>query len=95
MVSIVITSFAAEKVVTFSVENMTCMSCPYQVKKSLKKVDGIINASASMDTQQAVVTFTDPQVASVGLTQAQAKGRAYSENVRIGFRTRSPSLGGA
>ncbi len=62
--------FAAEKIVTLSVEDMTCMSCPYQVKKSLKKVDGVINATASLKTQQAVVTFDDTITNIAALTQA-------------------------
>ena len=63
-------AMAAEKTVTLDVDNMTCMSCPYQVKKALKKVDGVADATASMSTQQAVVTFEDSLTNVAALTEA-------------------------
>lgn len=64
------TLLAAEKVVTLDVEKMTCQTCPYQVKKSLTSVEGVIEATASFETQQAVVTFDDAVTNVTALTEA-------------------------
>ena len=63
-------SFAGEKVVSLDVDNMTCMSCPYQVQSALKRVDGVIDAEASLDTGQAVVTYDDTVTNIMTLTEA-------------------------
>ncbi len=63
-------SIAGEKVVSLDVDNMTCMSCPYQVQSALKRVDGVINAEASLDTGQAVVTYEDTVTNIMTLTEA-------------------------
>lgn len=63
---------AAEKVVTLDVDNMTCMSCPYQVKSALKGVEGVIDAEASLDSGQAVVTYDDAVTDTMALTKATA-----------------------
>ncbi len=35
--------------VTFQVDNMTCSTCPYTVKKALKKVDGVKEITAKYE----------------------------------------------
>lgn len=61
-----------ERTVTLSVEGMTCVSCPYVVEQSLKRVDGVVEARASMETDTAEVTFDDDRVGVEALTSATA-----------------------
>ena len=61
---------AAEKTVTLDVDNMTCISCPYQVKSALGMVDGVIDASASLETNQAIVTYDDTVTNIAAVTEA-------------------------
>ena len=64
------TSLAAEQTVILKVDGMTCQSCPYQVKSALKRVEGVITASASLETREAEVTFDDAITNIAALTQA-------------------------
>jgi mercuric ion binding protein len=52
-------AFAAERTVTFAVDNMTCASCPYIVKTSMTQVPGVENVVVSFETKTATVTFDD------------------------------------
>jgi len=54
----------ATKTVTLDVQNMTCKFCPITIRKALKKVPGVIEASASLETKTATVTF-DPEKTNV------------------------------
>lgn len=63
-------AFAGEKTVTLAVDNMTCITCPYMVKKSLTLVDGVTSAEISFRDKTAVVTFDDAQVNLAVLTAA-------------------------
>jgi mercuric ion binding protein len=64
------TLLAAEQTIKLEVEGMTCQSCPYQVKSALKRVEGVISASASLETREAEVTFDDAVTNIAALTQA-------------------------
>jgi mercuric ion binding protein len=64
------TLLAAEQTVILKVDGMTCQSCPYQVKSALKRVEGVITASASLETREAEVTFDDAITNIAALTQA-------------------------
>jgi len=65
-------ALAEEQTITLKVNGMSCFTCPYQVKSALKWVDGVITASADLETGEAVVTFDDT-VTNIGeLTQATA-----------------------
>lgn len=64
------TLLAAEQTVILKVDGMTCQSCPYQVKSALKRVEGVITASASLQTREAEVTFDDAVTNIAALTQA-------------------------
>ena len=61
---------AAEKTVTLKVDGMTCASCPYMVRKSLIRVDGVKDAKVSLQTRLAVVTFDDARCNVEKLTKA-------------------------
>jgi mercuric ion binding protein len=61
---------AGEKTVILDVNNMTCMSCPYQVKSALNSVDGVIEASASLEANQAIVMYDDAVTNIAALIEA-------------------------
>ncbi len=52
-------SEAAEKSVTLIVEKMTCVSCPYIVKKSLTQTEGVKSAEVVFDEKKAIVVFDE------------------------------------
>jgi mercuric ion binding protein len=52
-------AFAAERTVTFAVDNMTCASCPYIVKTSMAAVPGVSTVAVSFEAKTATVTFDD------------------------------------
>ncbi len=52
-------AFAAERTVTFAVDNMTCATCPYIVKTSMAAVPGVTNVAVSFAEKTATVTFDD------------------------------------
>lgn len=64
----VVVSFSVQavttKTVTLDVQNMTCKFCPITIRKALKKVPGVTEASASLETKTATVTF-DPAKTNV------------------------------
>jgi mercuric ion binding protein len=62
-----------EQTVTLAVENMTCASCPYIVKRSLAAVPGVSNAQVSFKTKSATVTFDDQKTNVTALTDATTK----------------------
>ncbi len=66
-------ALAAERTVTLSVKNMTCASCPYIVKKSLTRVDGVIAVDVSLERQQAVVQYDDTRTNVEALTAATTR----------------------
>jgi mercuric ion binding protein len=53
------TAFAAERTITFAVDNMTCASCPYIVKNSMAAVPGVAKVDVSFRAKTAIVTFDD------------------------------------
>ncbi len=63
---------ADQKTVTLQVAGMSCITCPYQVQSALKRVNGVVSASASLDTAEAIVTFDDALTDIDFLTQATA-----------------------
>lgn len=52
-------AFAAERTVTFAIDNMTCASCPYIVKTSMEAVPGVSKVAVSFEAKTATVTFDD------------------------------------
>jgi len=64
------TASAEQKTVKLKVNGMSCITCPYQVKSALKRVEGVITASASLETKEAEVTFDDAVTNIAALTEA-------------------------
>ncbi len=52
------------KRITLDIPGMTCPACPFTVQKSLKSLDGVLQAEASLEQKKAVVLF-DPTNVSV------------------------------
>ena len=75
-------SFAAEKIVTLDVKNMTCAMCPITVKKSLEKVDGVSAVKISYDDKTAKVTFDDATTSDKALTEATTHA-GYPSSLKI------------
>lgn len=73
------TVYAAEKTITLTVDGMTCASCPYMVKKSLTKVDGVKAVDVSLQTRLAVVTFDDAKTTIEAMTNATFEAGFPSE----------------
>tara|TARA_R110002124_G_scaffold159364_1_gene326544 strand:- start:337 stop:630 length:294 start_codon:yes stop_codon:yes gene_type:complete len=78
--------WAAEKVVKLSVPDMSCVSCPYVVKKSISKVDGVLSVSATMKDRSATVAFDDTKT-NVDQVRAATASIGYPSTV-------VPSTGG-
>ena len=66
------TAAAAPKTVTLSVPDMTCSTCPIQVKKALTRVSGVLEAAASLEKKEAVVTYDDSKTSVQALLKATA-----------------------
>jgi mercuric ion binding protein len=56
--------------VVLSVPGMSCAACPITVKKSLRRVDGVIKADINLDSHIATVTFDDARTNIKALIQA-------------------------
>ncbi|GLS36651.1 periplasmic mercury ion-binding protein [Mesorhizobium tianshanense] len=65
-------AFAAERTVTFAVDNMYCASCPYIVKTSMAAVPGVSDVVVSFEAQTATVTFEDTKTNSDAIAAASA-----------------------
>jgi mercuric ion binding protein len=52
-----------EKTATFSVEKMTCATCPIAVSKAMRRVDGVKEVNVDLESNTAVVTY-DASVAT-------------------------------
>ena len=70
LIAMPMTILADQQTIKLKVDGMTCQSCPYQVKSALKQVEGVISASASLETREAEVTFDDAITSIAALTQA-------------------------
>jgi len=65
-------ALAASRTVTLKVDGMTCASCPYIVRETLRRLPGVETAEVSFETKQAVVTFDDAKTTVAALTAATA-----------------------
>lgn len=62
----------APRTVTLSVPDMSCSTCPIQVKKALSRVSGVLEASASLEKKEALVTYDDSKTNVEALMKATA-----------------------
>jgi len=61
---------ADEVTVTFTVEKMTCATCPLTVRKVMEQVDGVVEAHVDYDAKTAVVTYDDERTTTAEITEA-------------------------
>lgn len=59
--------------VVLDVPGMTCAACPVTIQKSLARVDGVIEASASFEEKNAVVRYDPTKVSTKDLMEATRK----------------------
>ena len=62
----------AAQTVTLSVPDMSCSTCPIQVKQALSRVPGVSAASASLEKKEAVVTYDESKTNAEALMKATA-----------------------
>ncbi len=72
MLAVASTAALATETVTLSVPDMTCATCPIQVKQALSKVRGVSGASASLEKKEAVVTYDESKTNVEALMKATA-----------------------
>jgi periplasmic mercuric ion binding protein len=63
-------AFAAERTVTFAVDNMTCASCPYIVKTAMSEVPGVVEVTISFEAKTATVAFDDEKTSPDAIATA-------------------------
>lgn len=65
---------ADERTVAFTVENMTCATCPITVRTAMGRVDGVLDVRIDWDTKIATVVFdaeqTSPEEIGAASTNA-------------------------
>lgn len=52
-------ALASERTVTLSVDNMTCATCPYIVRRMLMRVAGVEQVQMSLDDMSTIVPYGD------------------------------------
>ncbi len=62
-----------EETASFSVEKMTCATCPIAVRKAMERVEGVKEVKVDFDSKTAVVTY------DAGMTDANAIGAASTD----------------
>lgn len=60
----------------FSVDNMTCATCPISVKKAMLRVDGVKSVEIDFGTKNAEVVY-DPAITSPETIAAASAGVGY------------------
>tara|TARA_R110002096_G_scaffold57545_2_gene145923 strand:+ start:278 stop:580 length:303 start_codon:yes stop_codon:yes gene_type:complete len=65
-----------ETTVKFSVEKMTCATCPISVRKAMERVDGVKDVEVDLETKTATVIF------DASMTTASDIGSASTD---VGF----------
>ncbi len=66
--------------VVLDVPGMTCATCPVTVQKSLKRVDGVIEATASFEKKIAVVKYDPSKISTKDLLEA-TRNAGYESTV--------------
>lgn len=61
---------ATPKVITLTVQNMTCSLCPVTVKKSLESVPGVSAVKINFDKKTAIVNYDADRAQPAVLTTA-------------------------
>jgi len=59
-----------EKTITLNVPGMYCPTCPFTVRKSLEKLDGVKSVKTSSTTKTAIVTYDSSKLTIDDLIKA-------------------------
>lgn len=65
-----------EEIAVIGIEGMTCAACARAIERSLKKVDGVIEASVNIATEKATVTY-DPAKAKLSALNGAVTKAGY------------------
>ncbi len=66
----------ATKIVTFTIEKMTCAMCPITVRKAMEKVEGVLSVVTDYESKTAKVVF-DPAKAKVDMIAKASTDAGY------------------
>jgi len=69
----------AEASSSFSIDKMTCATCPISVKKAMKRVDGVISVEVDYKTKVATVVY-DPSKTTPSEIAAASTDVGYPAN---------------
>jgi len=69
------------KTVTLDVPGMYCRTCPFTVKRSLKKLDGVNKVDSSIKTKTVIVTYDSDKLFVEDLIKATTDN-GYPSTVR-------------
>lgn len=61
---------------TFTIENMTCATCPITVRKAMRRVEGVYSVKVDFKTKQAHVSF-DPALTTADKIAAASTEQGY------------------
>ena len=67
---------ATEASAQFSIENMTCATCPISVRKAMKRVEGVKSVEVDFETKIATVVY-DPAIATPAEIAAASTNVGY------------------
>lgn len=73
---------ATERTITLAVDNMTCVTCPPIVRKSLTRVAGVARVDVSAESNTATVVFDDAKTTVAALIDATTKAGYPSRSLR-------------
>lgn len=71
---------AKEQTQSFTIENMTCASCPITVRVAIEGVAGVKSVKVDFDAKTATVIY-DPTIASVEAIAAASTNAGYPAKV--------------
>lgn len=63
-------AWAAERSVTYAVENMTCATCSLTIKTAIKRLDGVKSVDVDFDKKTTTVVFDDEKVTDAAIVYA-------------------------
>lgn len=67
---------ATESTAQFSIEKMTCATCPISVRKAMKRVDGVKSVEIDFETKVATVVY-DPALTTAADIAAASTDVGY------------------
>lgn len=67
-----------EQTVNYSIENMTCMTCPITVRKAMGNIDGVNTVTVDFEAKTAEVKFDSSKtnIKEIGLASTNAGYKA-------------------